>query len=61
MSLLSTLRFIVRHPLNRGRPFAALLRFAKWQIGSRLVPGAVLFRWVGGALVVVRPGETGFT
>jgi hypothetical protein len=30
LSLSQTLRFILAHPMNRGRPVAALARFAKW-------------------------------
>jgi len=61
MSVARILRFITRHPLNQNGKIRALLRFAKWQIGSRLVPGDVLFEWVNGAKLVVRPGETAAT
>jgi FkbM family methyltransferase len=61
MSTLSVLRFIANHPLNSGKKMSALVRFAKWQIGSRLVPGAVSFEWVCGTRLLVRPGETGLT
>lgn len=60
-SLLCTLRFIANHPLNRQRKVAALFGFLKWQIGCRLVPGAVVYLWVNGARVILRPGETGLT
>ncbi len=43
MSLMNTLRFIVNHPLNRQNRLGALLRFARWQLGSRLVPGEVVY------------------
>lgn len=61
MSLLKSINFIVNHPLNRGNKLNSLARFAKWQIGSRLVPGAVVFDWVNGSKFLVRPGETGLT
>ena len=61
MSLRQTLQFIVHHPLNREHKARALARFLKWQIGSRLVPGAVVVDWVPGTRVIVRPGETGMT
>jgi FkbM family methyltransferase len=61
MSILATLRYVLGHPLNRGRGGAALLRYLKWQVGSRLVPGPILYDWIAGARVVVRPGERGFT
>jgi FkbM family methyltransferase len=60
-SLLLTLRAILRHPLNASDPWGALVRYVKWQIGSRLVPGAVLVPFVNGAFLVVSPGMTGAT
>jgi hypothetical protein len=61
MSLASTLQFITAHPLNPHRKLAALVDFAKWQIGARLVPGRVVFPWIGNARFIVRLGETGLT
>lgn len=61
MSLPQVLQFVLNHPLNRRRRREALLRFVRWQIGSRLVPGAVAFEWVAGTRLLVRPGETGAT
>jgi FkbM family methyltransferase len=61
MSILQTLEFIANHPLNRNHKAQALMGFLKWQIGSRLVPGAVLFDWVGGTRFSVRPGEWALT
>ena len=60
-NLLLTLRAILRHPLNASDPFGALVRYVKWQIGSRLVPGAVLVPFVDKALLIVSPGMTGAT
>jgi hypothetical protein len=34
--------FILRHPLNRGHSRAALVRWPRWQLGSRLLPGPVV-------------------
>jgi FkbM family methyltransferase len=61
MSLISTLRFIVNHPLNTDRKANALLGFLKWQVGSRLVPGSVVMEWVAGARMIIQPGDTGMT
>jgi FkbM family methyltransferase len=61
MSLVHTLRFITNHPLNAGRSPQALMRFARWQIASRIFPGQMIFEWINGARMIVRPGETGFT
>ena len=61
MGLLHTLSFITDHPLNRSDKFGALGRFARWQIGSRLMPGAVVVDFVDDMKLVVTPGMTGAT
>ena len=61
MPLMNTIKFITTHPLNRDKKFNALIRFAKWQIGSRLVPGNVICDWINGAKFLARTGETGIT
>lgn len=61
MSVINTLRFIANHPLNEGQKLKGMLRFAKWQIGSRLVPGETVYEWVKGSKFLVRAGETGLT
>jgi FkbM family methyltransferase len=60
MSLNRTLRFILGHPMNRGRPISTLYRFAKWQLQSRL-EDEVIFEWIDGAKLVVQRGMTGAT
>ena len=61
MSILNTIKFITNHPLNRERKLSAIISFAKWQIGSRLVPGAVVYEWISGSRFLVKRGETGLT
>jgi FkbM family methyltransferase len=61
MSALSLLSFVANHPLNEGQKLQALLRLARWQIGSRLVSGDVVHEWVNGSKFLVRSGETGLT
>jgi FkbM family methyltransferase len=58
--LLSTLKFILSHPLNRGRPLSALGRFAAWQVASRVRP-EIEFEWIEGAKLIVSRGMTGAT
>jgi FkbM family methyltransferase len=59
-SLRTTLSYILRHPLNRGRRARALSRFVGWQVGSRLSsPRAVPF--VDGTRLLVERGMTGAT
>ena len=60
MGVSQTLRFILGHPMNRGRPIPALARFAKWQVQSRL-QDEVIVDWIGGAKLAVRRGMTGAT
>lgn len=61
MSLFSVLKFIANHPVNRGQKLASIGRFAKWQISSRLAPGAILYDWINDSKFLVRNGETGLT
>lgn len=61
MSILSTLKYIVNHPLNRKHKFDSVIRFAKWQIGSRLTPGDILYNWVNNSKLLIKAGETGLT
>ncbi len=61
MSLLTTLKFILNHPLNEKRKAKAIIGVLKWQIGSRLVPGEVIYNWVNASKFIVRVGEQGLT
>jgi FkbM family methyltransferase len=61
MGLVSIVRFIIHHPLSRGRKLANLGRFARWQIGARLVPGPVAVHFVNAAQLLVSPGLAGVT
>jgi len=58
---LSSLRFVVNHPLNRNNPAEAVKRWVKWHIGSRLVPGPVAVNFVDDVQMLVSPGMTGAT
>ena len=61
MSLLNILKFIINHPLNSRRKLSAVIQFVKWQLGSRLVTGAIVYDWVNGSKFLVRTGDTGLT
>jgi len=61
MSVLRTFRKLTSAPINRDQKIAALWRYAKWQVGSRLVPGKVLVSWVDGIQFIAGPGEHGLT
>lgn len=61
MMLLDTLKFILTHPVSKGRRLAVMSDWLSWQIGSRLVPGAVSVPYVNDSLLLVEPGMTGAT
>ncbi|GHC04770.1 FkbM family methyltransferase [Cerasicoccus arenae] len=61
MLLLRILKSILDHPMNKGASVQALMRFAKWQISSRIAPGAIAYNWINGSRILVHPGETGLT
>jgi len=61
MPVLNLLRFIMAHPLNRDNKLKAIARFVKWQVGSRMLSGEIIYDWVNGSRFLVRAGETGLT
>jgi FkbM family methyltransferase len=61
MSLIRTLGYIANHPLNKDRKAAAILRYFRWQIGSRLLQKPILHEWLPGVRVVLRSSEKGMT
>lgn len=61
MSFFNTLRFITDHPLNHEQKLKSIIRFARWQFGSRLVMGGVIHNWVNNSKFIVKSGETGLT
>jgi len=61
MSLLKTIEFITNHPLNRDQKINSIIRFAKWQLGSRLVSSTIVYDWINGSKFLVRTGERGLT
>lgn len=54
-------QFVLAHPLNRANKSAALMRYFRWQFGSRLVPGDVLVPFVDKTLLRICPSMTGAT
>ena len=47
--------------MNKDHKAAAILRFFRWQIGSRVLQKSVVHEWLPGARVIVRRGDTGMT
>jgi FkbM family methyltransferase len=61
MSIMGVLKFMAKHPLTRDSQVQSFARFLKWQISSRLAPGAIVYEWTNGAKFLVKAGETGLT
>ena len=61
MSLFRTLGYIANHPLNKDQKAAALMRFFRWQVGSRILQKPIVYEWLPGAKIVLRRGDTGMT
>lgn len=61
MAIWGLMRFILGHPVNRGRAAPALINFLRWQVSSRLATGPMVHEWVHGTRFLVRRGETGLT
>lgn len=59
--MLKTLKFVVRHPLNRNKPLRSVARFIRWQIVSRLYPYPILYPWVNSSKILAWRGLTGVT
>lgn len=56
-----TLRYILRHPLNQSHKFAAVWRWFRWQIASRLAPGSIIVGYGPNTSLAVSSGMTGAT
>lgn len=56
-----TVRFLLQHPLLRGRPWVGFGRFVWWQGLSRLRPGRHCYAWVGEAKLWLQRGWGGLT
>jgi FkbM family methyltransferase len=61
MGLASTLGFIWKHPLNRSNRLGALIRYVRWQVSSRLMPGLIAFPFVEDTNLFAKRGMTGAT
>jgi FkbM family methyltransferase len=61
MSLINTVQFITKHPLNKNNVLGALLRYAKWQIRSRCANHALKMPFVNETFFFAKNGWTGVT
>jgi FkbM family methyltransferase len=56
-----TLSFILGHPIARRHPLRAMMRFLRWQIGSRVLVHPVVVPFTDRARLLVSRGMTGAT
>jgi FkbM family methyltransferase len=61
MSVVSLLRFITRHPLNKKNKVKAITRFARWQITTRLNPYPVIYSYTDRTKLIIQRSMTGAT
>lgn len=61
MSLYSTIKYLMAHPVGKRHKLATLKRFFGWQLSSRITPYPVLYPFVGRTNFLVRRGMTGAT
>lgn len=59
--MLTILKHIYRHPLNREHRFAGVLRFIRWQIANRIMPVPMIVPYVNNSCLVMERGMTGAT
>lgn len=60
LQVFDTLQFILEHPLNGRRPIAALYRYFRWQLISRM-RDEIVVNWIDNAALSVKHGMTGAT
>ncbi|MBX3426175.1 MAG: hypothetical protein KF688_10885 [Pirellulales bacterium] len=61
VSLLNTWKFIANHPLGRLHRRASISRWARWQLGSRLLKHPVEYPFVNDSRLVVERSMQGAT
>ena len=59
--LVSLFRYWQCHPLASRDLHGTIIRFLRWQLGSRLLRMPVLLPWVGNTALVIETGMTGAT
>ena len=61
LRLLQLLRFIVSQPLNSDARLAALSRFFRWQLASRLIKQPISLPFINDTVLLAQSGMTGAT
>jgi FkbM family methyltransferase len=61
MGLISTIRFITHHPLNRNNKKLAFLHFLFWQINTRINKYPIIYPFTEKSKLIIGKGMTGAT
>lgn len=61
MSLVSTLKFITNHPLNKNNKVKAVFRFAKWQLRNKIKDKPIVHEFTEKSKLIIQKGMTGAT
>ena len=61
MNIFNTLSFIWRHPLTKSQRFSSILRWLRWQIGSRILNNTIAMLFVDSSKLLVKRGMAGAT
>ena len=59
--MFQSFKFIWKHPISSRNRAVSLIRWLRWQLGSRLLGQPVIFDWLGDAKLVIENGMTGAT
>lgn len=61
MNILTILKFITSHPLNKNNKTKAVFRFIKWQLSTMLNPHPVIYPFTEKAKLIIQKGMSGAT
>jgi len=61
MKIISTVLYIIKHPLNRHQKCKAFWRFIKWQINTRINPYPIIYQFTEKSKLIIKKGMTGAT
>jgi len=59
--VLSTIKFITKHPVGNKAFFKCLKAYLRWQLGTRILQKDVIHEFVGGTRLIIRRGMVGAT
>lgn len=61
MKLISILKFIFFHPLNKNNRLFSVIKFIIWQLFNKVYKSKVIIPWVDDTKLIVSKGEAGVT